>query len=104
MVPCAASRVRPSVRAWWHGALLPAAIFAVALALRLPFLSLVPAYSDEGNVALWGLDIARGRHLPLHVDRPVLRAVLRLSAGRTVHPVRRPPGSAAPHGRRVRRP
>jgi hypothetical protein len=65
MEPCAASRVRPSVRAWWRGALLPAAIFAVALALRLPFLSLVPAYSDEGNVALWGLDIARGRHLPL---------------------------------------
>ncbi|MCW5849913.1 MAG: glycosyltransferase family 39 protein, partial [Anaerolineae bacterium] len=40
-------------------------LFALALAVRLPNLQLVPAIVDEGTEVLWGLDIALGRHWPL---------------------------------------
>ena len=39
--------------------------FVLALAVRLPNLMMVPAYTDEGREVLWGLDIALGRHFPL---------------------------------------
>ncbi len=45
--------------------LLSAALFAVSLAIRLPDLTLIPRYSDEGFEVLQGLDIALGRALPL---------------------------------------
>lgn len=42
-----------------------AALFCLALALRLPRLGDVPRFTDEGLEVLWGLAIAQGRHLPL---------------------------------------
>lgn len=45
--------------------LIPAGYFLVALAIRLPYLNLIPGYSDEGSEVLWGLDIALGKHFPL---------------------------------------
>lgn len=41
------------------------AFFIAALAIRLPEFMQIPRLSDEGFEALWGLDIALGKHLPL---------------------------------------
>lgn len=49
----------------WDSLLLSVALFSVALAIRLPDLTLIPRYSDEGIEVLQGLDIALGRALPL---------------------------------------
>ena len=49
----------------WSGLLLSAVLFAVSLAIRLPGLTLIPRYSDEGFEVLQGLDIASGRAFPL---------------------------------------
>ncbi|HUR20455.1 MAG TPA: hypothetical protein VMZ90_06575, partial [Vicinamibacterales bacterium] len=45
--------------------LLSIALFAVALVIRLPGLWEVPRFEDEGDEALWALEIATGRRLPL---------------------------------------
>lgn len=45
--------------------LLALALFAVALAIRLPNLMLIPRFEDEGVDAVWALDVALGRHFPL---------------------------------------
>lgn len=50
--------------------LLLAALFAVGLLVRLPWLMLVPRFQDEGLEALWGLEIAAGRSLPLTGSDP----------------------------------
>lgn len=44
---------------------IAAAVFALALAVRLPNLMLVPVYTDESFEVLWGFDIVRGLHFPL---------------------------------------
>ena len=44
--------------AWELG--LSVLLFAVALAVRLPNLMLVPRFTDEGLEVLWGLQIAQG--------------------------------------------
>ncbi len=49
----------------WIEVALSVTTFVLALAVRLPNLMLVPAYTDEGGEVLWGLDIALGRHFPL---------------------------------------
>jgi hypothetical protein len=41
------------------------AVFAVALAIRVPNLMLVPRFEDEGIDVLWAFDIANGQRLPL---------------------------------------
>jgi hypothetical protein len=41
------------------------ALFGTALAVRLPWLMLVPRFEDEGIDLLAALDIARGHSLPL---------------------------------------
>ncbi|MCW5853911.1 MAG: hypothetical protein KIT87_27845, partial [Anaerolineae bacterium] len=51
--------------AWPLALALSLGLFGLALAVRLPYLQLVPAIVDEGTEVLWGLDIALGRHLPL---------------------------------------
>lgn len=58
MVPASPSPARDSAR--WFVAL--AAIVAVALALRLPWLGALPGpCNDEGNWTLYGLDVLEGR-------------------------------------------
>ena len=62
--------MRKRVQAVWSQTLwvqvaLSLAIFGLALAVRLPNLMMVPAYTDESREVLWGLDIALGRHFPL---------------------------------------
>lgn len=48
---------------------LSLALFAAALAIRLPYLTLIPRLTDETGEVLWALRIARGEILPLtHVD------------------------------------
>jgi 4-amino-4-deoxy-L-arabinose transferase-like glycosyltransferase len=42
-----------------------ALLFAAALAIRLPYLQLIPRFEDEGVETLWALDIAQGWRLPL---------------------------------------
>lgn len=44
---------------------LAASLFAMALAIRLPYLLLTPRYSDEFQQVFWALDIVDGRRLPL---------------------------------------
>ena len=44
---------------------LLAALFAVALAIRLPNLMLFPRFEDEGPGVMYALEIARGEQLPL---------------------------------------
>jgi len=45
---------------------LAVGLFAVALAIRLPYLMQVPYYTDEGpSEVLWAFDIAQGKHFPL---------------------------------------
>ena len=56
---------------WWSRfcarrleiALVVAAV-GVAMAVRLPYLTLVPRFQDEGVDVLWALDIATGKRLP----------------------------------------
>jgi 4-amino-4-deoxy-L-arabinose transferase-like glycosyltransferase len=44
-------------------------LFAAALAIRLPYLTLIPRLTDETGEVLWALRIAQGEILPLtHVD------------------------------------
>ena len=59
--------IKPSAvsLAWPQALALSLGLFLLALAVRLPYLQLVPAFVDEGTEVLWGLDIALGRHLPL---------------------------------------
>ena len=62
--------VRTRLQAAWSHALwvevgLSVMVIVLALAVRLPNLMLVPAYTDESREVQWGLDIALGRHFPL---------------------------------------
>lgn len=50
---------------WLQTAAVSLGLLVLALAVRLPYLQLVPAIVDEGTEVLWGLDIALGRHWPL---------------------------------------
>jgi len=63
------TRLGPPLARFWQtyrtDVMLAALLFAAALTLRLPYLMLVPHYTDEGVEVLWGLDIALGRHYPL---------------------------------------
>lgn len=48
------------------------AFLLAALALRLPEFMQIPRMSDEGQEALWALDITRGKHFPLTGITPQL--------------------------------
>lgn len=52
----------PIRREW----VLVAVLFAIGLAVRLPYLMDVPRFSDEGQEVMVGLDIALGRRFPLN--------------------------------------
>lgn len=64
-MPSRFERIHVFWRAYRWELFLSFALFAVALAVRLPNLQLVPRYSDEGDEVLWALGIARGQRLPL---------------------------------------
>lgn len=49
---------------------IAAAVFALALVIRLPYLVEIPRYTDEFNEVYWALDIASGKHFPLTAVDP----------------------------------
>lgn len=53
------------IRRFWLDGVLAFALFAFALAMRLPYLYLVPRWTDEMNESTIALQIARGAHSPL---------------------------------------
>jgi hypothetical protein len=54
-----------AVPAAFHQTLLLLLLFAVALAIRLPNLLLIPRFEDESQEVAWALEIARGLRTPL---------------------------------------
>ncbi|MCA1553970.1 MAG: glycosyltransferase family 39 protein, partial [Chloroflexi bacterium] len=51
----------PALKAFASSIAISAVLFALALAIRLPNMLYIPAYTDEGQEGLWALDIALGR-------------------------------------------
>ena len=63
------SRVKITLQRYRADLILGLALFAAALAIRLPYLLLIPRLTDETGEVLWALRIAQGEILPLtHVD------------------------------------
>jgi 4-amino-4-deoxy-L-arabinose transferase-like glycosyltransferase len=62
--PGVLSRIDPAGSRWRLAGFL-AALFVLALLVRLPGLLMIPRFEDEGEGVLWALDIFEGDHLPV---------------------------------------